>query len=315
MGAQISDLFSLFIQLAPLTQALILAALVAVVALLSLLIIASIGALRLWRASRAGRRASKAAAEIIPATNFARDGKPSDPLNLRVIGTADQLSAAFVTAGWYRADEITLVTSLRIIVDALLARKYSSAPVSDLYLYGRKQDFAFEKPGRSVRERDHVRFWKADQPARDGRPVWIGGATRDAKVELSKTNHLPTHGIAPDVDDERALITDDLIRTGWVVVERSVPAFPGPTRTQNAMGDHYQTDGMAIQLTLARTQPVPLLPQLIRQPGSKLVQTVTRGLRRNLPQQGRDLARQWQERRAQRGGKAPSEPRQPSGDS
>ncbi|HET9109331.1 MAG TPA: LssY C-terminal domain-containing protein [Ktedonobacterales bacterium] len=310
MGAQISDLFSLFIQLAPLTQALIIAALVVVVALLSVLIIAGIGALRLWLASRAGRRASKA--EVFPATNFSRDGKPSDPLNLRIIGTADQLSAAFISAGWYRADEITLVTSLRIIADALLARKYSSAPVSDLYLFGRKQDFAFEKPGKNVRQRDHVRFWKANQPARDSRPLWVGGATRDAKVELSKTNHLPTHGIAPDVDDERALIVDDLIRTGWVVAERAVPAFPGPTRTQNAMGDHYQTDGMAIQLTLARTQPVPLLPQLIRQPGSKLVQNVTRGLRRNLPQQGRELARQWQERRAQRGNKAPTEPRQPS---
>ncbi len=310
MGTQISDLFSLFIQLAPLTQALIIAALVVVVALLSVLIIAGIEALRLWRASRAGRRASTA--EIFPSTNFSRDGKPSDPLNLRIIGTADQLSAALISAGWYRADEITLVTSLRIIVDAALARKYSSAPVSDLYLFGRKQDFAFEKPGKNVRQRDHVRFWKANQPARDGRPLWVGAATRDAKVELSKTNHLPTHGIAPDVDAERALIVDDLIRTGWVVAERTTPAFPGPTRTQNAMGDGYYTDGMAIQLTLAHFQPVPLLPQLVRKPGAKLVQGVAQRLRGALPQQGRELARQWQERRAQTRGKAPTEPPQPS---
>ncbi|HZC07376.1 MAG TPA: LssY C-terminal domain-containing protein [Ktedonobacterales bacterium] len=297
MGAQISDLFSLLIQLPPLTQALIIAALVLLIALLSIAIVAGVGALRLWLAGRAGRRASKTV--VIPSTNFARDGKPSDPLNVRIIGTADQLSAAFVSAGWYRADEITLITSLRISLDALLARKYSSAPVSDLYLFGRKQDFAFEKPGRSVRERDHVRFWKVDQPARDGRPLWVGGATRDAKVELSKTNHLPTHGIAPDVDDERMLIADDLIRTGWVVSERSAPAFPGPTQTQNAMGDVYHTDGMAIQLTLARTQPVPLLSQLIRQPGAGLVRGIARRLRRNLPQQGRELARQWQDRRSQ----------------
>ncbi len=298
MGVQISDLISLFLGLTAGEQALVIAALVIVVALLSLLIIVGSVSARLWWAGRAGRRASVSPAEIIPPTNFARDGSPSDPLNVRVIGTADQLSAAFVSAGWYRADELSFITSLRISFDALLARKYSSAPVSDLYLFGRKQDIAFEKPGRSVRQRDHVRFWRAKLPASDGRPVWIGGATRDDKVELSRTNHLPTHGIAPDVDDERTLIADDLIATGWVVAERSVPDFPGPTQTKNATGDPHHTDGQAILLTLARTQPVPLLPQLIREPGAGLVRATARRLRRNLPQQGRELAHEWQQRRA-----------------
>lgn len=298
MGVQVSDLISFFLGLTAGEQALVIAALALIVALLSLLIIVGSVSARLWWASRAGRRASVSPAEVIPPTNFTRDGSPSDPLNVRVIGTADQLSAAFVSAGWYRADELSFITSVRISFDALLARKYSSAPVSDLYLFGRKQDFAFEKPGRSVRQRDHVRFWRAKLPATDGRPVWIGGATRDDKVELSRTNHLPTHGIAPDVDDERTLIADDLIATGWVVGERSVPDFPGPTQTKNAMGDAYHTDGQAILLTLARTQPVPLLPQLIREPGAGFVRAAARRLRRNLPQQGRELAHEWQQRRA-----------------
>ncbi len=299
MGVRVGDLISLFFGQTPLIQALLLVALVAVVALLALLIILIAGAWRLRRASRAGRRASVAAAEVIPPTNFARNGKPSDPLNIRAIGSADQLSAAFVAAGWYRADEITLVTSLRISFDAILGRKYSTAPVSDLYLFGRKQDFAFEKPGGSVRQRDHVRFWRNELPASDGRPVWIGGATRDNKVELSRTNHLPTHGIAPDVDDERDLIVSDLIRTGWVIAERSVPSFPGPTRTTNAMGDPYSTDGLAALLTLAKTQPVPLAPQLVRRWTAPLARRVAHSLRRNLPEQGRVLARQWEQRRAQ----------------
>lgn len=299
MGVRLSDLIAFFMGLAPLEQALVIAAAVVVVALLALLLVASVGALRLRRASRAGRRASVAAAEVIPSTNFARSGKPSDPLNVRVVGTADQLSAAFVAAGWYRADEITLITSLRISLDAVFGRKYSTAPVSDLYLFGRKQDFAFEKPGRTVRQRDHVRFWRNEVSADDGRPLWIGGATRDAKVELSKTNHLPTHGIAPDVDNERAMIVGDLIHTGWVVAERSISAFPGPTQTENAMGDAYHTDGMAAYLTLAQVQPVPLLPQLIRRGAAPVARQVARGLRRALPQEGRDLAREWEERRRQ----------------
>lgn len=313
MSVRIGDLISLFRGLTPLTQALVIVALVVVIALLSSLIIVGRNAQRLRTASRVGRRASIAAAEIIPSTNFARDGKPSDPLNVRVVGTADQLSASFIAAGWYRADEITFITALRISLDAALGRKYSTAPVSDLYLFGRKQDFAFEKPGRTVRERDHVRFWKGEQPASDGRPLWIGGATRDARVELSKTNHLPTHGIAPDVDEERALIVSDLIRTGWVIAEGSVDAFAAPTQTRNAMGDAYHTDGKASLLTLAQVQPVPLLPQLIRQPGAPLARSIAHSLRRNLPQQGRDLARQWAEQRKQASPASASEPPHHSG--
>jgi hypothetical protein len=131
------------------------------------------------------------------------------------------------------------------------------------------------------------------------------------RVELAKTNHLPTHGIAPDVDDERALIVGDLIQTGWVVAERSVPAFSGPTRTQNATGDTYHTDGQAALLTLARTQPVPLLPQLVRQPSAGIARLIARGLRRNLPQQGRDLARQWEAQRKQAQPASTPEPRRP----
>jgi len=299
MSIRLSDLIAFYTGLAPLTQALVIVAAVVIIALLALLLVAGVGALRLRWASRAGRRVSVAAAEVIPPTNFARSGRPSDPLNVRVVGTADQLSAAFVAAGWYRADEITLITSLRISLDAVFGRKYSTAPVSDLYLFGRKQDFAFEKPGRTVRQRDHVRFWRNVVAADDGRPLWIGGATRDAKVELSKTNHLPTHGIAPDVDDERSLIVGDLIRTGWVVAERNVPSFPGPTQTENAMGDAYHTDGLAALLTLAQVRPVPLLPQLIRRGAAPLARRLAHSLRRNLPQQGRDLAREWEERRRQ----------------
>lgn len=285
-------------QVAPMTWLLVGVAALLVVVLLALL-------WRFWRILRRlraenkeGEKLSLVARGELPLYCFRRDGRPGDPLNVRMIASPAQLGSAFAEAGWYRADEITLVTSLRITIDSVLARSYSTAPVSNLFLYGRRQDFAFERPGPNVRQRDHVRFWRAKLPASDGRPVWIGGATRDDKVELSRTNHLPTHGIAPDVDDERTLIADDLIATGWVVAERSVPDFPGPTQTKNATGDAYHTDGQAILLTLARTQPVPLLPQLIREPGAGLVRATARRLRRNLPQQGRELAHEWQQRRA-----------------
>ena len=56
--------------------------------------------------------------------------------------------------------------------------------VSDLYLFGRKQDLAFERPiGDNPRKRHHVRFWHWDK-LEDGRPVWFGSATLDERVGL-----------------------------------------------------------------------------------------------------------------------------------
>jgi LssY-like putative type I secretion system component LssY len=311
MSGWLSDAWSWLVALPPLARiALGVGAL-----LLALLLAAAIrvawAARRLHNASQPGRRASRVQpGQAIPPTNYARNGLPSDPLNIRVIGTADQLAASFVAAGWYRADELTLLTSIRIVLDALLARSYSTAPVSDLYLFGHRQDFAFEKPGHSVRERDHVRFWKVAERHLDGRPLWVGGATRDSRVELAKTNHLPTHGIEPDVDAERELVVSDLIGSGWVISESFVQAFPGPTHTTNATGDPYFTDGQAAILTLALTQPVPLAPQFVRRGAAPLARRVARWLRPLLPQRGRELAHRWEATRRERQHARP--PDQPS---
>jgi len=161
---------------------------------------------RRWgdREVSAATQTASASANARPLTTFNREGHVGDPLNMQVVGSNGQLGASFAAAGWYRADEIDLVTSTRISVDSALGRAYSTAPVSNLYLFGRKEDYAFERPDPNVRERDHIRFWNTGQVGPDGRPIWIGSATKDVKVELSRTNHLPTHGISPDLDAERA---------------------------------------------------------------------------------------------------------------
>ena len=47
--------------------------------------------------------------------------------------------------------------------------------MTNLYLFGRKEDLAFEQPvGDSPRHRHHVRFWRAEKAAADARPVWVG---------------------------------------------------------------------------------------------------------------------------------------------
>lgn len=236
-----------------LSQQVTIAVIVAIVVILALLavvqVLRSYGLLR--SGTRAGRRVSAEETGPNPAYDFDRQGKPGDPMNVKVIGTRGQLAAAFAAGGWYRADELTLITALRISVDAILGRKYSTAPVSSQYLYGRKQDLAFERPGKTVRERDHIRLWNTRQRSSDGRPIYLGAATRDIAVEISETTHLPTHKISPEVDAERTTVVDTLIDGGWVVGQGWEADFPGPATRTTGSGDTYHTDGQRAILTLA----------------------------------------------------------------
>ncbi len=244
--------------------------------------------LKTRRASQRGRAASRwMSATEMPLTTFARNGQAGDPINIELHGTSPQVGAAFALAGWYRADEITLLTSLRISLDSVLRRKYSTAPVSNLYLYGRKEDLAFERPGISVRQRDHIRLWQMSQ---DGRPHWIGSATHDIKVELSRTNHLPTHGIAPNVDSERDLVVSELAQTGYVINQTARPGFGQETQRVNGGGDPYFTDGQVTVLMLADVWTVPFADQIHGRFAAGLVKQLAAMVRKTLPIPGRERA-------------------------
>lgn len=246
---------------------------------------------KLRKASQPGRAAS--AAQMTsgePLTTFNREGLAGDPLNMKVHGTDGQLGAGFLAAGWYRADEIDFITSARISVDSILGRKYSTAPVSNLYLFGRKEDYAFERPGKNVRQRDHIRFWNTGQKTDDGRPIWIGSATRDVKVELSHTNHLPTHGISPDLDAERQLVVTELGQTGYVVSHEQVPGFGKETHGKNGGGDPYFTDGMISLLKLVNVWTHPLTTQARGPFLGRIGNALERSWRSKLPREGLEHA-------------------------
>ena len=254
---------------------------------------------RLRKAGRAGKLASREVAEALPLTSFRRNGVPGDPLNVRVVANEFQLGAAFAEAGWYRADEITLITSLRIAIDSLLARKYSTAPVSNLYLFGRRQDIAFEQPGSSVRERDHVRFWKTTIKGKDKRPLWIGGATKDIRVALSPRTHMPTHLIAPDVDSERDFLVEDLSATGWVTHADHLRGFGREVERDNGDGGKYYSDGAVAVLELANVPTLPIAAQVRGALPAQIVKNVVAPvLRPRLPKSGRERAKRVQAERA-----------------
>jgi hypothetical protein len=184
------------------------------------------------------------ALENAPRITHTHDGIPGDPLNVSLVGTEDELQAAMLAAHWYPADPITLKSSLRIATGTVFHRAYDKAPVSNLFLFGRKQDLAFEQPiGNDPRRRHHVRFWRSDQLDDAGRPLWFGAATLDKGVGLSHTEGEITHHISADIDDERDKVINDLTLAGQIFRSYWIDDFQQPPAGRNGGGDPWRTDG------------------------------------------------------------------------
>jgi hypothetical protein len=209
------------------------------------------------------------ALEEAPKTTLTAQGIPGDPLNVGLIATEDALVRAMLEAGWSPADPITLKSSLRIAGSVLLKRPYREAPVSSLFVFGRRQDLAFEKPaGRSASRRHHVRFWRSYELGRGGVPLWIGAATFDRSVGISHRTGQVTHHIAPDVDDERDGLIADLSQSGLLDWLFQVTGVGATLLGRNGGGDRYYTDGELTIGILASGKARARSPQQLPNPAA-----------------------------------------------
>jgi hypothetical protein len=180
----------------------------------------------------------------VPGITHTAAGIPGDPVNVALIGTKAQLVRAMRAAKWVPADPLGLKSDLKIAEATVLKRPYDHAPVSNLYLFGRKEDLAFEQPvGNNPRERHHVRFWQTDKADPDGRPVWVGAAVFDKGVGLSHRTGQVTHHTAADVDAERDYLFRDLERTGALVETYTEADYHTVRSGRNGGGDPWTTDG------------------------------------------------------------------------
>ncbi len=184
------------------------------------------------------------AIDSVPKITHTTLGIPGDPINVGLVGTEQQVHTALLAAKWFPADPITLKSSLKIAADTILKRSYHDAPVSSLYLWGRKQDLAFEQPvADDPRRRHHVRFWKSEKLDSQDNPIWFGAATYDTNVGLSHTTGEITHHIAPDVDVERDKLFHDLLQVLQLTNVYWVDGFHKVREGKNGGGDRYLTDG------------------------------------------------------------------------
>lgn len=191
--------------------------------------------------------------ESSPKRTSTAEGIPGDPLNVGLVGTESELIEALLKAGWSPADPITFRSAERIVLSILEKRNYPTAPVSNLYLFGRKEDLAFERQvGGSPKERHHVRFWLSPEKSPEGRPFWIGAATFDKTYGISHRTGQVTHHIAADIDEERDTVIRDLTQAHQLTEIYQVTGI-GPTLWgRNGGGDRYFTDG---ELTVGVLSP------------------------------------------------------------
>jgi hypothetical protein len=203
-------------------------------------ILAYIAIPRIWK----GYTRRHPAFDDVPGISHTGSGIPGDPINVALIGTKADLVKAMLAAKWYPADALSLESSLKIAVDAVFKRPDPNAPVSNLYLFGRKEDVAFEQDVHdNPRKRHHVRFWQTDKTDADSRPVWVGSAVFDERVGLSHTTGQITHVTAPDVDEERDYLFECLEKSGDLAERFVVADFQKVHEGKNGGGDPWRTDG------------------------------------------------------------------------
>jgi len=202
----------------------------------------------------------------LPMLTYTAQGIPGDPINVGMVGDKRDVLCAMHAAGWYPADPVTLRSSIEIVGSVVLDRPYRDAPVSNLYYRGRREDLAFEKPdGRSADQRHHVRFWQALDEGEEKRPVWLGAATFDRSVGVSRYTGAITHHIDADIDAERKQFAADLEAAGMVEAKYQVTGIGPTVAGRNGGGDLYYTDGEVWILRLVeacqkRTTPADVLP-------------------------------------------------------
>ena len=179
-----------------------------------------------------------------------RDGKPGDPINLVMIGTEATIREAFTKAGW-TVPKIKNSSSIWRTITAVTGNEgYNAAPLSDLYLFGRAQDMAYEKTLNTFTMRHHLRLWRSPVTTPDGTPIWLGAGTHDTGFDIHPG--VVSHATSPHLDNERAKVGADMIVSGMVSAEELVtrpnPLSSGMTGT----GGAWSTDGRLVAIDFKR---------------------------------------------------------------
>jgi hypothetical protein len=167
--------------------------------------------------------------------------RPSDLINVMVVGSKDQISAAFRAAGWSEAAPSNMHSRLSGVRAFIEERGSESFPMTRLLLDGTEADMSWQKGLNDMSKRHHIRLWKQANTW-DGQEVWAGAATRDIDFAYMHHGAAMTHRIDGNIDQERDKIAYDLAFTSYVEVLDWAGRTGVPGITRNGTGDLMTTD-------------------------------------------------------------------------
>jgi hypothetical protein len=199
--------------------------------------------------------------ELPRETTDKRGRDRGDPLNLVVVADEDnRVGVAFLRNNWDVTEELTFWNGMKLVSSFLFNSRWRTSPVSPLYVFDRKQDFALQKARATIHERNHLRLWLAPITC-EGRLVWLGQISRDIGLRFTlKAPGFVTHKIDPDTDEARNYLAQEMLLSGSVSQVAWVPGVGRHTEQdpgRNLTGDPWHTDGNRVILFLSRHQIAP----------------------------------------------------------
>jgi hypothetical protein len=177
-------------------------------------------------------------------------GTPQEPISLLFVGTQDTLERSFRTAGWTEAQPLSFASVKEVVLVSLQHQADPAGPVTPSFVAEQPNTLAFNQPiGTTFEQRHHIRIWRTQVQTTDGQLLWLATASFDKGFELGSTTFLPTHQIAPDIDNERDYVVTSLQQTGRVAKTLTLQFVP-PEFGHNFAGDPFFTYGKAVVLWL-----------------------------------------------------------------
>lgn len=167
----------------------------------------------------------------VPTRTTSSDGWALDPVNLVMLAQDEkELIHAMTKAGWSGADPLNIKSSIKMIRSVLFKKSYPTAPFSNTYAFGRKQNLCFQiEINGNPANRHHVRFWRLGSTILEDdhehlgfwrklltkfsdrkKQVWIGAVSIELGVSVNRHNLQITHRQQGNTDLARDFLVSTL---------------------------------------------------------------------------------------------------------
>jgi hypothetical protein len=188
---------------------------------------------------------------LIPRRVSDQSGNAGDVVNFVLIGSQEQLKNAFRDAGWVLVDRSKREAALHALLSSTEKQSYVEMPMSELYLFGRPQDFGYARaePVQVVASRHHLRVWKAPFDYQ-GQTVWVGAATHDIGFEKDQRTGGVTHKIDANIDQERDFVGACFQEASTLAGSTYLLPSDAVREAHTATGGSFHSDGRVLVMRL-----------------------------------------------------------------